>query len=196
MRAVVLSLAHSFGTGGATNKGVGISEYQVSERASLATARVLRSHSFPVVLIDAPGTKAKVYADFKVAAINKMNPLLAVEIHCNSASDEEACYGEVIHHPLSPLGEKAARRVSDRLEGSLGYSRHSWPWRGARAWSETQDKHQFFFLSRINCPSLIVEGAFISNDEQAVWLKSDGGAETYGHMVGEGIVDFLKQEGF
>lgn len=196
MRICALSLAHSSRARGARNASIKLDEYSVSERATLAASSVLRGAGIPLALIDAADTNAKHYANFKVEAINKLNPTVAVEIHCNASEDQDAQYGEVIHHPVSTVGEAAARAVSNRLRDTLGYSRHSWPWHGHREWSPARDKHQFFFLSRTNCPSIIVEGLFISNDEQALWLKSEGGAETYGLMVGEGLVDFFKTEGF
>ena len=194
MRMVALSIAHSSGARGAINQKVGVDEYEVSARATEAAASVLRAAGIPYCVIDASDTKPSVYAEFKTAAINRINPLLAVEIHCNSAKDGAANYGEVIHHPASVQGGIASWAISHRLRDTFAHSTHKWPWRGAREWSEQKDGHRFFFLSRTNCPAAIIEGGFLSNDEQARWFKSPGGAETYGYMVGEGIADYFKLE--
>lgn len=194
MRAVVLSVAHSWRAYGAYNRKVGLKEYDVSLRATEACAAVLRQHDCPIGIVDAGDNGAKEYARIKTEVINAINPSLAVEIHCNASQDSTANYGEVIHHPSSPIGMRAAVCVSDMLRNALGNTKHLWPWHGAREWKPQFDQHQFFFLSRTNCPSIIVEGLFLSNDEQAAWLASSGGAESYGALVGDGIVKFLEQE--
>lgn len=193
MRAVILSVAHSWRAYGAYNQKHGLKEYDISLRATDAAATVLRQHDCPIGIVDAGDNGAKEYARIKTEVINAVNPSLAVEIHCNASQDSTANYGEVIHHPLSPFGARAAAAVSQRLEDAFKQAHHAWPWHGARPWKPQFDQHQFFFLSRTNCPSIIVEGLFLSNDEQAAWLK-DGGAEAYGALVGEGIAQFLEAE--
>lgn len=194
MRAVVLSVAHSYRARGASSERFALNEYDVSLRATEAACGVLRQHDCPVVVVDAGDQSPTTYAASKTEIINAINPGLAVEIHCNASADRSANYGEVIHHPLSPIGMRAAVTVGDHLRDALGNTKHLWPWRGAREWKQAFDKHQFFFLSRINSPSIIVEGLFISNDEQAAWLAGPGGAEAYGALVGEGIALFLQRE--
>lgn len=194
MRAIVLSVAHSHQAQGASNERFGLTEYAVSLRATEAAAAVLRQRDCPVVVLDVAHNPASRYDDIKVSAVNALNPSMAVELHCNWSSNKHANYGEVIHHPRSPIGLRAAVTVADHLRDALGNTKHLWPWRGAREWSEAIDQDRFFFLERTNCPALIVEGLFISNDEQAEWLASPGGAEAYGALVGEGIALFIERE--
>lgn len=195
MRAVVLSVAHSHRARGSSNERFAVNEYDVSVRATDAALGVLRQRDCPVVVLDAGDNPVSRYDDIKVEAINALNPSLAVEIHCNSNEDKRARYGEVIHHPRSPYGMRAAVTIGDELRDALGNTKHLWPWHGARAWALEKDVHRDFFLDRTNCPSVIVEGLFISNDEQAEWLASPGGAEAYGMLVGEGVALFLQREG-
>lgn len=192
---VVLSVAHSWRSYGAYNARRGLREYDVSLRATEAAAAVLRQRDCPIGIIDAGDQPPHVYARTKTEVINAINPSLAVEIHCNASEDPTANYGEVIHHPLSPIGMRAALTVGDHLRDALGNTKHLWPWRGAREWKPAFDKHQFFFLSRTTCPAIIIEGLFLSNDEQAEWLASPGGAEAYGALCGEGIAQFIEREG-
>lgn len=189
MRAVVLSVAHSSLARGAENARLALTEYDVSLRATDAACGVLRQHSCPVVVLDAAHNPTTAYDDIKIAAVRAINPSLAVEIHCNSNADKRANYGEVIHRAGDPVALRAAVTVSDHLRDALGSTKHLWPWRGARL-----DERKLFFLQKANCPALIVEGLFISNDEQAEWLASPGGAEAYGALVGEGISLFLQRE--
>lgn len=196
LRMVVLSIAHSSRHVGAANARVGICEYEISARATEACAMALRSRGIQYAVIDAADMRDNAYDDFKAAVVNAMNPLLAVEIHCNSSDNAKANYGEIIHHPSSVLGQRAAECIAGRLGDTLGHSRHMWPFKGAREWSLERDKHEFFFLHRTNSPAVVCEPLFISNDEQATWLKSAGGAETMGLMIGEGIADHFQKEGY
>lgn len=189
MRAVVLSLAHSYRARGAANERYALNEFDVSVRATDAAAMVLRQHNCPVIVLDSADTPYPLYAHVKTEAIRAINPSLAVEIHLNSSTDKRANYGEVIHRASDPVGLRAAVTISDHLRDALGASMHLWPWHGAR-----EDDRSLFFLRDTNCPSVIVEGLFVSNDEQAAWLASPGGAEAYGALTGEGIALFLQRE--
>ena len=189
MRAVFLSVAHSHLARGAENARLSLTEYDVSLRATDAACAVLRQRSCPVVVLDSAHNPTTTYDDIKIAAARALNPSLAVEIHCNANKDKRANYGEVIHRAGDPVALRAAVTVSDHLRDALGSTRHLWPWRGARI-----DERNLFFVQKTSCPALIVEGLFLSNDEQAEWLASPGGAEAYGALVGEGIALFIERE--
>lgn len=187
MRAVVLSIAHSHRDRGAANPRVGVAEYELSVRAVDAAAAFLRQHDCPVVILDAVDNLK--HAPIKIAAIRALNPSLAVEIHFNSNEDVRANYGEVIHRAGDAFGMRAALTVADHLRDTLKATKHAWPWHGARA-----DDRGLFFIQKTNCPSIITEALFISNDEQARWVQSAGGAEAIGTIIGEGISLFIQRE--
>lgn len=183
----MLSVAHSHRDRGAANPRVGVAEYELSVRASEAAAAHLRQRDCPVVLLDAADNLK--HAPIKIVAARALNPSLAVEIHFNSNENVRANYGEVIHRARDAIGMRAALTVSDHLRDTLKATQHAWPWHGARA-----DDRNLFFINKTNCPSIITEALFVSNDEQARWVLSSGGAEAIGTIIGEGISLFIERE--
>lgn len=189
-KLVLLSVAHSKVAPGVVSETAQLQEYMVSLRATLAAFRSLAG-AYEVEMLDAGPLTPGEYSVEKVARVNGCMPALAVEIHCNGSSDPHANYAEVIYHPSSPIfGAKAAKAVCDSLAAGYAPTHGSWHVKGPRANSIEQDLHWDFFLSKTKVPAIIVEGLFMSNPEQAAWL-ANGGQETYGLLVADGIRKFL-----
>ena len=181
--SVLISVAHSSKSQGAVSANGELTEYHVSLRASEACWRSL-SGEFPCELYDCGPLKSTDYDDAKIKKVNLCKPSLAVEIHCN-AGPPGAKYHEVIY--ASKGGLDAAQHVCNALtEGFTGGHHKMWPRRGARL-----DDRGLFFLQKTVVPAIIVEGLFISNEEQVAWLAT-GGSEAYGILVAEGIKRFLR----
>ncbi len=183
---IIVSVAHSMRDKGASNSMHHLSEYDVSKAASIACVEALRAHGLQVAMYDAGYATQMEYARFKVDFVNACKPDLAVEIHCNSSLNTSAKYSEVIYYPGS-VAKDAAEDIAKSMSDAMGRASHSWPSHGARADAD------LFFLRDTMYPSVIVEGLFISNDEQARWLASESAPETYGALVAAGILDFKKR---
>jgi hypothetical protein len=189
-RAIMFSVAHSSAARGARAQKIALDEYAVSRRASEAAFDVLAG-DHACMLFDVGPFGVSGYDDAKVAAVNGLMPRLAVEIHCNASNNAGANYGEVIHHKLSEPGAQAAAVIARTLSEGFRDSTHKiWRNRGARPNTVEQDGHKMFFLERTKAPAIIVEGLFISNEEQAAWLAT-GGDVVYGLLVAEGIKRWL-----
>lgn len=185
-RPVLFSVAHSSKATGAQAPDQLLTEYMVSLRATLAAFRNLAGE-FPVEMLDIGPLSPIDYADAKVTAINRCNPSLAIEIHCN-AGPPDRNYGEVIHHRNSSEGARAAEAIAHSLVNGFSAGNHkAWPSRGGRINTVAHDKHLMFLLERTAPPTVIVEGLFISNQEQSMWLARDGGCEAYGLLVAAGV---------
>lgn len=188
-RPILFSVAHSSAAPGAEAKDQILTEYMVSLRASLAAVRNLAG-DFAVEFLDVGALKQNEYDDAKIDAVNRCQPKLAIEIHCNAAATQ-ASYGEVLHHRESLPGKEASSVIARTLAEGFTQGQHRmWLSRGARANTVEKDKHLMFFLERTKVPSIIIEGLFISNDEQAAWL-ANGGSEAYGLLVAEGVRRWL-----
>jgi len=184
---IFISIAHSSQDHGARNDEIGIDEYWVSTIASKCCYDFLASRKIKCIVYDNGGGLDKQYAPEKREIINKVNPYLAIEIHCNASTSKLACYSEVLYKNkfkgTKPIAENIALSINSGVMGSINkmeFNNH-----GIRLPDE-----KLFFLDTMNCPSIIVEGFFISNDNHAKWLKN-GGAEAYGMLVGEGIYKSL-----
>lgn len=188
---ICISIAHSSKARGASNDVLHLTEYEVSKIASYACFDVLRNNGYPVTLMDCGSLNDVEYSIYKTKLINSMipEPELSMEIHLNGSTDKNACYGEVLYKTgiKSFLSKTAADCISDAI--NYGFTKSLHPLRFKNHGSQTSDRH-LFFLDKINCPSIIVEGLFISNDEHAAWLK-DNGAQAYGVLVANGLLKWL-----
>jgi N-acetylmuramoyl-L-alanine amidase len=188
---ILFSVAHSSKAKGAQSHDGMLSEYWVSLRATLAAMRNLAGE-FPVEMLDVGPLNPREYASAKTVAINRCQPSLAIEIHCNASTNHAANYSEVIHHRSSVAGARAASCVAQSLADGFANSHHkSWRSRGARVNTAEHDGHLMFFLELTKVPAIIVEGVFISNMEQAAWLAGEGGCEAYGLLVADGLRRWL-----
>ena len=192
MRTVLISVAHSSKAVGAVHHGGSPCEYEVSKRASMALYRHL-SGEHAVELFDCGALTQNEYDDAKIARVNQCKPALAIELHCNASADPRANYFEAIYAKYSPAKAAAEHIVAALAEGYKSQALGHWKNNGARA-----DDRNLFFLQRTIVPCVIVEGLFISNDEQAKWLVSGGtntGQDQYGSFVANGIKRWLKEIG-
>ncbi len=190
---ILLSVAHSAKDRGAHNGDQLLNEHDISFRATHACYRRLfgaqiQAHEFQCGWVDDFD-----YAPMKIKTVNALLPDLAVEMHCNWSPNPAHNYSEVIHHPGSPRGKSAATFIASALEAGMGAPHHKWPSRGARPNTIDEDKHHDFFLWKTDSAAVIVEGLFISNAEQCAWLAKTG-AEAYGLLVADGILEWIKSE--
>jgi N-acetylmuramoyl-L-alanine amidase len=147
------------------------------------------SGEFAVELYDCGALTQSEYDDAKVARVNQCKPSLALELHCN-AGPPKANYFEAIYAKYSPAKEAAEHVVEALAEGYKSQGLGHWKNNGARC-----DDRGLFFLQRTIVPCVIVEGLFISNDDQAKWLVTGGnttGQDLYGTFVANGIKRWLK----
>jgi len=175
---IILSVAHTKLAPGAKTVN-GLYEYDMSKAASRAAFEVLSAAQIPAFLVEAGwftrdgamGPKQRVCAP----------ATMGVEIHFNASGENpNADYSEVIHHPQSPTGKACATEVSTALALGFAAGHHKWSNRGPRG-----DGSLFFLKAPF--PAIIVEGLFGSNAEQAAFLGSSGGPESYGMLVAEGL---------
>ena len=183
---IALCVAHSSSSPGAVSSHIaGLSEYRVSQEATQACSVALSARGIANVVLDFRSMDQIQYLAKRVQAVNGMYPKAMVEIHLNSSGEsEKANYSEAIHHPDSVSGKGLAHSIVNALGIGLGRSHH-WPSKGARG-------ERLYVTEHTHCPTVIVEGLFISNKEQAEFLADPLGKQAYGMLVAEGIAEWLK----
>lgn len=181
MRPVVLCVAHSARAQGAKNGA--LTEYLVSRTASLAAFDALSRMHVPAALFDSGWTDRNEGLRRKVAHVNKLDAVLALELHVNASEDPRANYTEVLFSSGSIVGLNAAEAVCKGLEAVT--LPKGWRTRGA------QGRSDLYFLRETDCPALIVEPCMISNAAGAAWLSDEDGAREYGRAVANGVALWL-----
>jgi len=142
---------------GAVNPRVLVNEHALCLRIQ-TLVRMLLQFTADIDLTLIPPT----ILEEKVKLINKGKFHLAVEVHLNSSSDRNVSGTEVLYFPGSSWGRLYAARFQEELLYQLQV-----PDRGIK------ERKDLYFLRATNCPAVITEGEFISNDEIARQLKED-----------------------
>lgn len=153
---IAVSAGHHFKAPGAVHESM-IEYVEMTHWAGLLVQRLGADRS----VLCPPGVLQE-----KVAFINRVNPVLAVELHLNAAQDADGFNvgrgSETLYHPNSRLGKLAAEVVQDQLGSVLT------PNRGVKEGWYRQDRKRgpIFFLARTTCPAIVVELEFIHHVEE------------------------------
>lgn len=190
---ICISIAHSSKFRGAANTLYNVNEYEISRQASRSCFEILADNGHACTLIDCGSLNDTEYSLYKTKLINSMNPQpdLAIEIHLNSSEDKNAHYGEVLYKETTKthISKTAAESICQYLKDGFTKSIHPLTYKDNGA---VADDRGLFFLDKVHCPSIIVEGLFVSNNGHADWLKN-GGAQAYGSLVAHGLLHWIKK---
>ena len=129
----------------------GYKEADVVMAISLLLAEILQRNQHEVVL-----TRTRsIFTDelqFRCDAASDFNADIFLSLHCNAAENPRATGTEVFHYPGSVEGGKLAGCIQKEIVASMG----------------TVDRGvkfaNFMVLRETNCPAVLIELAFISNE--------------------------------
>ncbi|MGE5585711.1 MAG: N-acetylmuramoyl-L-alanine amidase family protein [Bacillota bacterium] len=109
---------------------------------------------------------------------NEAKAAVFISLHCNSATNRDACGAETYHHPASAQGRALAERLQRGL-ATLGLRD-----RGVRT-------AEFYVLRHTNMPAVLVELAFISNPGDEARLSSTEFLNSAADAIAEAVRDYL-----
>lgn len=110
---------------------------------------------------------------------NNLKAGLFISIHCNASTEAGAKGIEVFHSPGSEAGQSLAGSIYDAL-AALGRQM-----RGVKA-------EGFYVLRHTLMPACLVECGFITNPEEALWLKTHTSESA--QAIAQGIINHIKRE--
>lgn len=113
-------------------------------------------------------------------ASNNWGADLFVSIHCNAAENRSAQGTETFCHSFGGEGEKLATCIQTQIIDSIGTVD-----RGVKAHSG------LYVLRNTDCPAVLVELAFISNDEDEALLTSEEKKDEFAKAIARGITDYV-----
>lgn len=177
---IYISVGHHRAKQGASYQGV--TEYQLASVWGAKVVSILHYMELPAQLVF--GTLKE-----KVIAINGNTPMLAVEIHFNSAvnaqGDRIGAGSETLYYPNSMKGKRLAQCIQQKLGGIFK------PNRGIKEGWYRMDKQYGpdYFLAKTKCPSVIVEPEFIHRTKDIQEKRLEGCA-----AIAEGIDHFYRGE--
>ena len=104
-----------------------------------------------------------------------------VSIHCNSAATEHARGVETFSYYGSGNGKALAACIQNQITDAFKLIDNEFPDRGLKC-------ANFYVLRETDAPAVLVELAFISNDEDAALLKYH--ADDFARAVARGVTDY------
>lgn len=104
---------------------------------------------------------------------------LFVSIHCNGSIDTEAKGTETFCYTLGDDSEKLAICIQNQIISYLGTVD-----RGVKTGN-------FYVLRMANCPAVLVETAFISNESDEALLADEEKRDEFAAAIARGITDYL-----
>lgn len=111
---------------------------------------------------------------------NDSDAELFVSIHCNSAANLSAQGTETLVYSFGGKAERAARNIQSQLVGSLGTIN-----RGLK------ERPKLIVLKRTAMPAVLVETAFISNEEDVQLLMNH--QDEIARAIARGITDYFSE---
>lgn len=111
-------------------------------------------------------------------ASNSFEADLFVSIHCNAATNTEAKGTEVFAYNLTGEGSKLAQCIQNQIVNSLGTVD-----RGIK------DGSSLYVIKHTYCTSVLVETAFISNEDDEKLLANN--LDDFAKAIARGITDYV-----
>lgn len=105
---------------------------------------------------------------------NKTSCSMVISIHCNSAKNTKAKGVEVLYYPNSGTGKKLAENISYEISRAMKLVN-----RGAK------DRDNLAVINNTKAPAVIVECAFLSNEDEEILLKNE--PYYFASAIAEGI---------
>ena len=122
----------------------------------------------------------------RVDIINNSNAELAISIHQNSYGQESVRGAQVFYHGNSMDGEILANIIQEQIK------MHLQPDNKRLAKAEAS----YYMLRNTNCPTIIVECGFLSNNEDANLLIDEDYQERMAEAIYLGLDTYMKTKDF
>jgi N-acetylmuramoyl-L-alanine amidase len=186
-KRVVGDIGHGGADPGATGNGL------IEKELNLIVGNYVKQYLQPydVEFILTRTKDITLTADDRTKLIRSLDPDLCISIHHNSATDPGARGVEVIHAYKDKTDDKLADMIAKNI-GELGI-----PVR--RTFTKVLPSgYDYYFMIRsiidTNTQAVIVEGGFISNQQDAELLKRDSFLKAEAEAIGQAIVRYLGLE--
>lgn len=168
------------GHGGRDPGAVGptrVCEKDVTLAISLELDRLLRAAGLETYMTRTDDRTMELIT--RTAQLNNMKCDLAVSVHCNSVTRQEANYISTFIQGAGGQAEQLAKKVQAELVRATG-----WPDGGIRA-------QNFHMTRETKMPAILVECGFISNPEQERQLRQPETRRKIAQAIADGLLAYL-----
>lgn len=120
----------------------------------------------------------------RVALINGSGAVLAVSIHQNSFEQASSTGAQAFYHKGSVEARKLAEILQEQIKSTIADGNH----RKAKA------NENYYMLKKTQCPLVIVECGFLSNQKEEALLCDSAYQEKMAWAIHIGIIQYLKNQ--
>lgn len=175
-KLVVIDAGHGGSKPGAVKNGV--KESVVNLSIAKKTKVLLEQYGYKVIMTRTDDSNVELSERCKIA--NDAGADIFVSIHNNSVDSPSAEGTEVLFFPTSTGGKKLAKLIQEELVASIGLKDRG-----------IVERSDLYVLNNTDMPAVIVEGAFISNPEEAKLLATDSFQQLFAQGVTNGIIRYF-----
>ena len=213
---VVIQPGHSVGYDpGATNSSTGITEAAVNAAVAGKVATKLKQLGYTVYLthpvagcsVQSLLTNVEANSLSNVAnAINKIKPDLAISVHHNSGGSSASGY-EFYWSSYRDFDQEGVYEVSGLWAGDMAFRDSSpcWAAQESKAFASVLEKNfngigidhrktverDDYVQAHVTCPSVLIEGGFISNPSESLLLASDAFQEKMSGRIVNSVSEYF-----
>lgn len=183
------------GHGGFDPGKVGVNEVlekDINLKISLLLKDVLESEGYEVLMTrtedcglysSTDSNKKRVDMQKRVEIINSSNAVLAVSIHQNSFEQESSKGAQVFYHQESEKGKILGETLQETIKSVIADGNHR----------VAKSNDSYYMLRKTQCPLVIVECGFLSNQAEAKLLTEDEYQKKMAGAIRDGIKKYLEQ---
>lgn len=188
---VMLDPGHGgYGSPG-TNYNMSIYEKDITYSVAQTVADILTQNGVTVIMTRS-GDEA-VFLSERVEMVRELNPDLYVSIHCDG-TDSSSVYGTHTFYYKS-YSMPLAQAIHNQLVKA--YRNYYYTDTSSAEYTNVDKGVKFFpyMVTRVEeCPSVLVEMGYMSNEADAQFLISEGGQKVLATAIAQGIVDYIVNE--
>lgn len=161
---------------GAVGQG-GLREKDVNLSVAKKVAKLMEEKGYEVILTRSEDAYVSLGERSKLANLHKAS--VFISIHCNAAENRDAQGAETFHYPTSVEGKNLADLVQSEL---VLYT---------AAMDRGVKQANFHVLRETAMPAILVELAFISNEDEEHKLSKPNFQGAYALAISEGVDKYL-----
>jgi N-acetylmuramoyl-L-alanine amidase len=178
-RYIAIDAGHGGTDSGAINQQVGINEKTITLAIAQKLRKVLEDRGHSVRMTRSEDIFVELTRRAEIA--NTAGVEIFVSIHCNSADSGTASGMETYHHTNSTAGRVLATKIHETVIAAFPTHTN----RGVKS-------ANFVVLRETQMPACLVETEFISNNQQAQFLKDSANQQKIAVAIAEGIKAYFQ----
>lgn len=178
-RFIAVDAGHGGHDTGAINNQVGINEKTITLAISQKLKKVLEDRGQRVRMTRSDDTFIELSRRAEIA--NTAGVEIFVSIHCNSAETPTAAGIESYHHTNATTGKVLATKIHEKVMAAFPAHAN----RGVKS-------ANFVVLKETQMPACLIETEFISNHQQAQFLKDPANQQKMAVAIADGIAAYFR----